>query len=316
MLIAYGLFLLGFVLVVKGADWLVEGSTGLARRMRVSELTIGLTVLAFGTSAPELFVGVSSAWKGLGELAFGNAVGASLVNVCLVLGVAGLVRPYTVRSVVARRDLPAALAGPLLMLALSVPANGSLTLGRFSGLFLLAVFAAYLWQTLRTARLGELAEAIEEAALPRLEAAAGWTLVGLVALFAGGKLVVSQATAIAEAHGMSQTLVGLTFVSLGTTLPELVTTLTAARRNAPDAALGNVVGSNIFNMLCVLGAAALVNPIRVPNADVADLFFLAGVTGLVLVFALRGPDRKIDRRESAVLVTAYVCYLGYVFWRG
>jgi cation:H+ antiporter len=308
--------LLGGLLLYFGAEWLVRGAAGIAAALRVRPLVIGLTVVAYGTSAPELVVGISAALSGRGGIAFGNAIGSNIANIGLILGLAALISPPRVDPSLLRREVPtmvlSALAVPLLLL------DGRVS--RVEGAALLLGAAIYTIVMLRSARTTTAAvlasaevaeEAREAAAEPPRESVvrlAVRAIFGLALLLVGGRWLVDGATGIATHYGVSERLVGLTIVSIGTSLPELAISLIAARRGHSDIAVGNVVGSNIFNVLLILGASGLAGPLDVSlsesRLDIAALI----VATLAAALFLRG-DRKISRPEGAVLVLLYVAFL-------
>ena len=323
MLLAYGLIILGFFLLVQGANWLVEGSSSLARRFRVSDLIIGLTVLAFGTSAPELVVNSLSSWRGASEIVIGNIVGSNIMNLALILGATALVSPVPVRDRSILRELTLGAGGVVLIWLLAGRDDGHFILGRVAGAILLVGFVLFLRSVVGAHRRAattadereELLEEIEEAAERALPMSALLTLAGLVLLFFGGRLVVDQAVFIATAYGASETLIGLTLVAFGTGLPELAASLAAAWRGKPDMALGNVAGSNIFNTFLVLGVSAVLNPVRYGSASLADLTVLTVLNLLALGFVILN-RRLIGRVHAAVLLTAYAGYMAFAVWRG
>jgi cation:H+ antiporter len=301
-----------------GAEWLVAGASRLALAFRIPQLIVGLTVVAYGTSLPEVIVGIEAAMGGHGGMALGNVIGSNIANIGLVLGGAVLVRPPRADGVLWRREIPvlivATSALPLVLWDGVVSA--------WEGTALLVAAVTHTIWMVRGARLGsELREARSstEATAEASDLAGGpapkgknrdvlITVVGLVALLVGGKVFVGAAAALARDWGMSERLVGLTVVAVGTSLPELATTLVAAARGHSDIAIGNVVGSNIFNVLLCLGAAAIVGSVAVRPADfLVDLYFLGGMT-LAGVAFIRG-NRVLRRVEGAVLVGAYASFV-------
>lgn len=336
MFLSYLLFALGFALLVKGADWLIEGAVVLARKFSISEITIGLTVVAFGTSAPELVVNVLSSLKTTGELVVSNIVGSNIANLGLGLGVAGLVAPLVVRKSIIKKEIPMGLFGIMLIYLLATHPGklpDTLIITRFGGLILLLGFASFLYFIYKAEKEGEIKK-------PEKEKLGLWfalllTFVGLACLAFGGELIVKNAIFIAEGWGVSEKLIGLTLVAIGTSLPELVTSVVAARKGKSDIAVGNIVGSNVFNIFWVLGVSAVIAPIHYSASLVADLgilmaitiFFVAatflGRSGSILFFwrkknalDLLGKENVLNRFGSAILVITYFVYLGFVVWRG
>ncbi|MDQ3037204.1 MAG: calcium/sodium antiporter [Myxococcota bacterium] len=310
----------GGILLYFGAEWLVGGAAGLARSVGVSALLVGLTVVAYGTSMPEVIVGVSAAYRGHGEIALGNVLGSNIANIALILGTAALVHPTPVSGLLRGREVPVLLVTAMLVPLVLIDGD----VQWWEGAALLAGAAGYTLWMLRASRAemtaaAEAAHVTAEAAdtagapstkgsRPRLAALA---LAGLVVLMIGGQLLVEGATGIARAMGISERIVGLTIVAIGTSLPELATSVIAAVRGHSEIAIGNVVGSNIFNVLLCLGAAGVAGSVGAPIASIAlDLAMMVGLT-LVAAFLLR-TERRITRIEGGVLVTLYVAFLATV----
>ncbi len=306
--------LAGLLLLYFGAEWLVAGAAGLARSLGMRPLIIGLTVVAFGTSAPELVVGIDASIAGQGAIALGNVVGSNIANLGLILGLTALILPPAVDVQVLRREVPVLLAvTALLPLAL---VDG--WLARWEAAVLLVLAVGYPWWMIRSARIGSLAAAAEMEEAAELAAAlppAGSRLrlalravVGLALLVGGGRALIEGAVGIATTAGMSPRVIGLTIVAVGTSLPELATSLIAAGRGHADIAVGNVVGSNIFNILLIGGASAMTAPIVAPIGSVAIDLVAMGALTVFAVAAMR-TRRKVDRVEGAVLVLGYVGFL-------
>lgn len=306
--------LAGLLLLYFGAEWLVAGAAGLARSLGMRPLIIGLTVVAFGTSAPELVVGIDASIAGQGAIALGNVVGSNIANLGLILGLTALILPPAVDVQVLRREVPVLLAvTALLPLALI---DG--WLARWEAAVLLVLAVGYPWWMIRSARIGSLAAAAEMEEAAELAAAlppAGSRLrlalravVGLALLVGGGRALIEGAVGIATTAGMSPRVIGLTIVAVGTSLPELATSLIAAGRGHADIAVGNVVGSNIFNILLIGGASAMTAPIVAPIGSVAIDLVAMGALTVFAVAAMR-TRRKVDRVEGAVLVLGYVGFL-------
>jgi cation:H+ antiporter len=301
----------GIALLYGGAEGLVRGSSALALRLGLTPLVVGLTVVAFGTSMPELIVSVDATLAGRGSIALGNVVGSNIGNVALILGISALIAPLAVRARIIRLDLPILLAASLLMVVLV--ADGAV--GRGEAGLLLAALLAYTGFTLRSARRESAAVAAEFAAgVPRVgrHAAvdAALLLGGLALLVAGARLLVIGAVAVAEDAGMSEAVIGLTIVAIGTSLPELATSAVAAWRGEGDLAIGNVLGSNIFNILGILGVAGMVRPIAGEGIGAVDLGVMLALALLLLPMMWTG--RRVSRGEGAVLLLAYGAYLAYL----
>ncbi len=313
MLPTYFLFALGFVLLVKGADWLIEGAVSIARRFKISEIAIGLTIVAFGTSAPELVVNVISSIRESGELVVGNIIGSNVANIALVLGVAGLIAPIAIKRSLLQKEIPFGLLGAAAIYLLATKNGDLLTLEKWSGgtlLFFFGIFLWFVWQSKKSKKKNH--------PKPELKPwpAIGFTAGGLLALGLGGDLVVNSAIQIADSFGVSEKLIGLTLVAIGTSLPELVTSAVAVKKGKIDIAVGNVVGSNVFNIFWVLGVSAVINPITFSSSTIIDVSVLMGITFLLLLATFTGKKYKLDTWEAVILLSSYAAYLGFVFWRG
>ena len=314
----YVLLIVGFVCLIKGADLFVDGSSSVAKLLKVPSIIIGLTVVAFGTSMPEASVSISSAIAGANELAVSNVVGSNIFNLLVVLGASALIMPVCVGKDSVKKEIPfsilctVALLGALL---LGKNAEG-FTLGWIAGIVLLALFAFYMYWQISSALKARKAGAVEEEddgkkiSLPK---SLIFIVIGIAAIILGGNWVVNGATAIAYKFGMSETLVGMTIVAVGTSLPELVTSMVAAKKGESDIALGNVIGSNIFNIIFILGFSCLVSPITVGMEAIIDTAFAIVITIIGLVFA--GTKLKFERWEGGVFIGTYVVYLTYMILR-
>jgi cation:H+ antiporter len=310
----------GGVLLYFGAEWLVGGASGLARALGVPQLLIGLTVVAYGTSAPEIVVGVKASLAGSGGIALGNVVGSNIANLGLILGITALLKPAKVDGALARREVPvlvlATLAVPVVLL------DG--VVSRLEGAGLLVAALGYsVWMVLSTRRTmaaeaaqsardaGQMEKAADLAGAPTARGKGRLSLIalaGLTFLIIGGSLFVDGASGLARTWGMSERIIGLTIVAVGTSLPELATSLIAAWRGHGDLAVGNVVGSNIFNALLCLGTAAVLSPVAAPFASVRlDLGVLVGLTAFAAVAMRRA--RHVGRVEGFIFVAAYVAFL-------
>jgi cation:H+ antiporter len=299
----------GLVLLAFGADGLVRGSSSIALRMGVTPLVVGLTIVAFGTGSPEMIVSLQAALSANGDLALGNIVGSNICNVALILGLAALARPLRVRSALLVREVPIMVG--VTLLAVAMLADGQL--GRLDGLVLVAGAVVYTAWTYRSARRERNTEVVAEFAQEMPAPQPTWTrsalLVagGLVALLVGANVLVSGAVVIAQALGMSQVVIGLTVIAIGTSLPELATSVVAALRNDADVAFGNVLGSNILNILLILGAVAMIQPIS--GAGLRSLDPIALVASAILILPLMWRGRILNRWEGALLLGAYVVYV-------
>ncbi|MBT4856711.1 calcium/sodium antiporter [Candidatus Uhrbacteria bacterium] len=319
------LFILaGFALLIKGADYLVDGASNIAKRFGVSTLIIGLTIVAFGTSAPELVVNILSATSGSAEMALANINGSSIANILLILGIAALFGNIPVKSRTVIKEIPFMfLAGVTLVVLLSdslLDGVSETAISRSDGVVLLLFFVIFLYYLFLSAKEAA-GPAKEERAKMSLKKAIGLTAMGMAGLVLGGKLAVDGATGIAIAIGISETLVGLTIVALGTSLPELVSSVIAVRKGEPDLAVGGVVGSNIFNILMVLGVTSTITPIVVTQASIIDSVVALAAIALffILIFTRLGKgtgSRGIDKYEGILLLTIYGSYITYTIFRG
>jgi cation:H+ antiporter len=299
--------IIGFVLLIKSADWLVVGATALAKKLGVSDLVIGLTVVAFGTSMPELFVNIFSSIQGNTEIAMGNVVGSNIFNILLILGVASLIRPLVVTKGTVWKEIPFSL---LAALVLGVLANDVFfdrsspsVLSRIDGLVFISFFAMFMYYIFSISR-GRESRSPDKESKTGIFRLSALVACGLCGLAFGGKLVVDGAVAIAVRLGVSQSLIGLTIVAAGTSLPELATSAVAAYKKNSDIAVGNIVGSNIFNIFWVLGVSCLIRPLPISAQTNADLLMLIG-TSLFLFFSMFiGKRRTIDRWEGAVFLSS------------
>ncbi len=309
MFTTYLFIISGLVLLAVGAEGLVRGSSSIALRLGVTPLVIGLTVVAFGTGSPELFVSVQAAYNGNSGIALGNVIGSNISNIALILGLSALARPMPVRSELIRREVPLMICITLMLCLLLWDG----TLSRIDGLILIIGSIAYTAFTYLTAKRDKntvVASEFEEAiSQPKRTAVfdAAFVLLGFAALLIGANLLVSGATVIAEQFGISQVVIGLTVIAIGTSLPELATSLVASLRNEADVAFGNVLGSNILNILCILGIAALINPFQVEGLRFLDFGVFIGSAILVLPLLWRGA--VLNRWEGALLVVGYFAYL-------
>lgn len=333
MLVSLLFLVIGFFLLIKGADWLVDGASNLARICGMSDLFIGLTIVAFGTSMPELVVNVMASFQGNTEIAIGNVVGSNIANILLILGATALLAPVRVQSSTVRKEIPFSLLAAFALIVMTndtfVDGYSVSELGRGDGLILMSFFLIFLYYTFGIAK-APLVPAEDNEEKPRkLPLSIGMIFVGGGLLVGGGQLAVNGAVSIAGILGISDTLVGLTIVAIGTSLPELASSLTAAYKGKTDIAVGNVVGSNIFNIFWILGISATIKPLRFVESMNTDLL-VVGLATLLLLFAVH--NGHVHRRllfwwkqrdsfsirawEGGILLGAYLCYLGYIAWRG
>lgn len=318
------LLLAGFILLIKGADLFVDGSASVARMFRVPGVIIGLTIVAMGTSAPELAVSISAGLSGSNEIAVSNVVGSNIFNLLVVLGVCALLKPLPTDPDIKKRDFPFSIFSTFVVALLA--GNGILrgavknfrdasasagVLYRWNGLVLAALFVLYMLYTIYIARKNRTEEK-EEEAMPLWKSIL-YIIAGIAGIVIGGQFVVNSAKSLALAWGMSETLVGLTIVAVGTSLPELVTSIVASCKGENGMAIGNVVGSNIFNLLLILGVSSSIHPIAITTASFVDLCMALAVTLLGYCFICTG--KKVNRPEGAVMVILYALYMTYAIIR-
>lgn len=310
--------LLGFLILIKGADFLVTGSSALAKKIGVSDLVIGLTVVAFGTSMPELLVNIFASAQGNTEIAIGNVIGSNIFNILLILGVSALIYPLAVTKGTVWKEIPFSLLAVAVVGFLS---NDILfdraersVLTRVDGFIFLSFFVIFLYYVTSIAKVenGQQQHNSKEGLIKSLAMVLG----GLVALIFGGKMVVDGAVRIASQLGVSQSLIGLTIVAAGTSLPELATSAVAAYRKNTDIAVGNIVGSNIFNIFFILGVSAVIKPLPIAESVNSDIFVLVGVTLLLFLFMFTGRRRMIDRWEGGLFILFYIIYLILLIKKG
>ena len=319
------LLAVGFAFLVKGADFFVEGSSSIAKKLKVPPIIIGLTIVAMGTSLPETAVSVTASLVQNNELAVSNVVGSNIFNLMFVIGVCSILTPIMVQKATVVRDIPLSLGCALFLFVLGVSGLGDktgMTLGHADGVIFLIVFAGYIFTMVRSAMKARAAgqkveiEGVEECDNMK-ELSYGksilFLIVGAAAIAFGGDLTVDTASRIAIELGMSQTLVGLTIVSIGTSLPELVTSVVAARKNEVDMAVGNAVGSNIFNILMVLGISSAISPVALIRENIIDIVLLMVFSVMVWIFA--GTRKKIERKEGIIMVVVYLVYCAYIIAR-
>ena len=319
------LLAVGFAFLVKGADFFVEGSSSIAKKLKVPPIIIGLTIVAMGTSLPETAVSVTASPVQNNELAVSNVVGSNIFNLMFVIGVCSILTPIMVQKATVVRDIPLSLGCALFLLVLGISGLGDktgMTLGHADGVIFLIVFAGYIFTMVRSAMKARAAgqkveiEGVEECDNMK-ELSYGksilFLIVGAAAIAFGGDLTVDTASRIAIELGMSQTLVGLTIVSIGTSLPELVTSVVAARKNEVDMAVGNAVGSNIFNILMVLGISSAISPVALIRENIIDIVLLMVFSVMVWIFA--GTRKKIERKEGIRMVVVYLVYCAYIIAR-
>ena len=318
MLVAIAFLIIGFVVLIKGAGLLVDGASSIAKRLRVSELVIGLTIVAFGTSSPELIVNIIAAISDNTELALGNIIGSNISNTLLILGITAIILPLAVQRSIVRRGIPFVLLASVTVLFLSndhiIRGEVNSMLTRIDGLVLLLLFGGFLYYTYRVSKIKEGSDN-PDIKHRRLTQSSLMVLSGMAGLFLGGKWIVDSAVSLAASWGISHTVIGLTIVAFGTSLPELVTSIMAALRKNADIAVGNIVGSNIFNLLFVLALTSTITPLPLVGWINYDLLVMIGAALMLFAVMFTGKKRNIDRWEGIVFVGAYAAYIAFIFWR-
>lgn len=319
----YILLIAGFVLLIKGADYFVDGSSSVARILKVPTIVIGLTVVAFGTSMPEFSVSITAALQGDNDLAVSNVLGSNIFNLLVVLGCCALVNPVQAKWSLLKKEFPFSIFITVILLLLNsnfsitkvLSGGGTFVLGRWGGILFLVLFIIFLYATVTEALAarGRQGDNSDEYEVLSPVNSALYIGCGLAGIILGGNLVVDSACAIAVQFGLSQTFIGLTIVALGTSLPELVTSVVAAGKGENDLAVGNVVGSNIFNILLILGASSAITPIVMDVTAVYDTAILIAASLLVYLAALS--KREIRRSEGIVFLLAYLVFFVYILMR-
>lgn len=313
------LLVVGFLLLIKGADYLVTGSVSLAKKYKISNLVIGLTIVGFGTSAPELAVNLTSAFSGSTDLAIGNIIGSNISNVFLILGICAIIYPLTVKRNTVWKEIPLSLLAAVITAVLANDIFFDTQVGstfnvisRIDGLVLLSFFIIFMYYIFGIAKESDTNEEIEHVHLPKYKIGL-YIAGGLAALVLGGKWIVGSAVFIASTMGISESIIGLTIVAVGTSLPELAASAVAAYRKHSDIAVGNIVGSNIFNIFWILGLSAVISPLPLQHDAFIDLEFLVFSSLLLFVFLFIGEKEKIERRQGVLFILIYAFYIS-TFW--
>lgn len=299
------LLIFGIVVVLKSADWLTNGAVGLATKLGISQIVIGLTIVAIGTSMPEFFVSIVSAIKGTPDLAVGNIVGSNIFNVLLIVGVAATVAPIAIQRATVRRDIPIAIVASIMLTFMMLDDN----ISRIDALILFAAFIAFIWITLRNSKNdANEKDASTEKVIPTWKSVL-FIIFGLVGLVLGSNIFVDNASSLAHGWGISDAVIGLTIVAGGTSLPELATSAVAARKGDSGIAIGNVLGSNVFNILMILGLTGIISPMHIQNITYIDMAVM--VISMALFWLFSFTKLRVERWEGCVLVA---CFLGYITW--
>ena len=315
--------LVGLGLLIAGAESLVRGAVSISTKLGISALVIGLTVVSFGTSAPELTVNIASVINKAPDLAIGNVIGSNIANILLILGICAIVKPLSVKSSTVWKEIPLALLGVSLLLVMGndvlIDGKGSNAISRIDGIVLMSLMAIFMFYIVGMARAEKDKSKDSDEDAPKTYtflASIGLVVLGLVGLVAGGQLLVTAAVDFAKDAGLSEALIGLTIVGVGTSLPELATSVVATRRGQTDIAIGNVVGSNIFNVFWILGLSGTILQLPFNSAASTDILVAVGATILLFMTMFLGKKHKLTRTEGIVFVTLYVCYIGFLVYRG
>ena len=319
-MLVYLLFAIGFSLLIKGADWLIEGAADIARKFRIPEIVIGLTVVAFGTSAPELAVNIIASINGNNGLAIGNIVGSNIANVLLILGVAGTMTNLTVKTNTVWREIPFSLFAALILAYIvndqllgDSPTN---TISRADGLILVGLFVLFLFYTFHLGK-NNLTEKLPEVDDARpMWNSIGMLLIGLTGLVIGAQWIVDGAVSLARLFGYSESFVGFTIVAIGTSLPELATAVVAVRKGNTDLAIGNVIGSNIFNIFWVLGLSASISPMTFDASDSFSILLNIGCSAILFVLLFIGKRHTLQKWQGALLLFGYLAYIVFLTMSG
>lgn len=299
------LLIFGIVVVLKSADWLTNGAVGLATKLGISQIVIGLTIVAIGTSMPEFFVSIVSAIKGTPDLAVGNIVGSNIFNVLLIVGVAATVAPIAIQRATVRRDIPIAIVASIMLTFMMLDDN----ISRIDAVILFAAFIAFIWITLRNSKNdANEKDASTEKVIPTWKSVL-FIIFGLVGLVLGSNIFVDNASSLAHGWGISDAVIGLTIVAGGTSLPELATSAVAARKGDSGIAIGNVLGSNVFNILMILGLTGIISPMHIQNITYIDMAVM--VISMALFWLFSFTKLRVERWEGCVLIA---CFLGYITW--
>ena len=313
MILPIILLIVGLLLLVKGADWLVDGASVLAKKYKVSDLAIGLTIVAFGTSAPELVVNSVASMQGYPDIVFGNVIGSNNFNLFIILGIAGLITPLTVQSSSVWKEIPFSFFAAIVLIFLANNYFSSETpgLSMIDGIILLFFFAIFLYYVFTQLKSEPEGDNIVLKQYSNLKIW-GLILIGLAGLVIGGKLVVDNAVAMAQSFGVSEKIIGLTIVAAGTSLPELATSIVASIKKNNDIAIGNIIGSNIFNIFLILGVSSMINPLNYRLAFNTDIYILGAGTIFLFTAMFTGKRKKLDKWEAAILLVSYLGYTVYL----
>lgn len=314
-MLTYFLFVIGFVFLIKGADFLVDGSASIAKRFKISAIVIGLTIVSFGTSTPEFVVNIFASINGNTDLAIGNILGSNIANILLILGISSIIYPLTTKRNTVWKEIPLSLLAVILLGIMAndarIDGGGFSGLTRSDGLILLSFFVIFIYYTFGIAKVTGESDEIEIRLMSNSRAII-LIVIGLFGLTVGGKWIVDGAVSLAQSFGVSQSLVGLTVVAIGTSLPELATSAVAAYKKHTDIAIGNVVGSNIFNIFWILGFSSIIRPLPFGSNSDSDIAMAIFSSALLFSFMFTGKRHTIERRDGILLVVMYIGYVSFL----
>lgn len=318
-MLTYILFIIGFILLIKGADLLVDGSASIAKRLRISTIVIGLTIVAFGTSAPEFIVNIFASARGNTEIAIGNILGSNIFNILFILGISAIIYPLATKKNTVWKEIPLSLLAAILVWVLANDAriDGASFSGltRIDGIVFISFFIIFIYYTFGISKPSsdENSEEINIKKFSHLKSAI-YIIMGLLGLIIGGKWIVDGAIKIAELFNVSESLIGLTIVAAGTSLPELATSAVAAYKRQMDIAIGNIVGSNIFNIFWILGVSALIRPLPISTQSDLDIIMTIAASVMLFVLMFIGKRHTIERWQGALMILTYIGYVSFLIY--
>jgi cation:H+ antiporter len=320
-MLEYILFVLGFAFLLKGADYLIRGSSALAEKFCVPKLLVGLTIVSFGTSMPELIVNIMASIEGAGDIALGTIIGSNLSNILLILGITAILYPPKIQHSTVWKEIPFSLLAVVVLFILAndflIDGVSTFDLTRTDGLILLSFFAIFMYYLVGMFKNNNNTKKVQKNVVKEKNGKIALMIVlGLIGLYFGGRWIVDGAVFIAKNFGLSEFLISATIISLGTSLPELITSITAAMKKNVDIAVGNIVGSNIFNIFLVLGISSTINPLPIPSFINPDIIFLTLITALLFAFMFVQNKHKLDRNQATLFILLYLGYVAFVIMRG
>lgn len=312
--------IIGFILLMKGADYLIKGSSSISKKFGVPSIIIGLTIVAFGTSLPELIVNIFSAFRGNTDLAVGNIVGSNIVNILIILGVSAVIMNLKVLENTTWKEIPFAFLAVLVLLFMSLDIffNNATEniISRGDGIIFISFFIIFLYYIFNFYINNKKKSVEDETKIYSNFMSSFFIIIGLLALYFGGKVLVENAVSLAKLAGLSEALIGLTIIAIGTSLPELFTSIIAVKKGQNDIAIGNVIGSNIFNIFWILGITSIIKPLPISNNLFFDIYFSIIVTFLLFIFIFIGKKHQIERWQGFLFIVLYIAYVIYILLRG